>query len=111
MDKHVVSGEPQYQSISVSSSGDNIAIAAVAGKQIKVIAAVLVATGAVTLQVFSDVSASNVPLSGPMALAANGVLTLSESDCGYWQTAAGKQLTFKLGGAVAVNGSLTYEVF
>lgn len=95
-----------YASIAASASGSNTLVAAVASKKIRVLAAVLVATAAVTAQFKSAAAGSN--LTGAMAVAANGTVTLPFNPEGWFETTAGELLNLVLGGAIAVTGCLTY---
>lgn len=90
-----------------ASSGDNTVVAAVAGYRIRVTSLFLVAAGAVTVRFES--AAGGTALTGVMTVAANGILVLPYNPDGWFQTVAGELLNLELGGAVSVDGALTYE--
>ena len=92
--------------MSAAVSGDNLIVAAVAGKQILVLSYVLVAAGAVTAKFKSGTSGAD--LTGAMPLVANGQLNGAPSELGHVVTASGVALNLVLGGAVAVAGNITY---
>lgn len=109
MSQFAAAGGQKFASISVNSTGDNTAVAAVSGKKIRVLALEGVATGAVTLAVKSDTGGSAVALTGAHSLAANQSLVLPFSHAGWFETEAGKALNLSLGGNVAFQGSLVYQ--
>lgn len=96
----------KYAAIDVASSGDNTLVAAVAGKKIRVLSLYLVAAGAVTVRFESG--AGGAALTGQSSLAANGGLVLPFNADGWFETAAATILNLELGGAVSVDGCLTY---
>jgi hypothetical protein len=96
---------PKHAAISASQAGSNVLVAAVPGKQIRVLQYVLVAAGAVGAE-FRSGSAS--ALTGSMPLAANGGVGVSASVLGHFETALGEALTLNLSAAVSVAGHLTY---
>lgn len=99
--------DAQYAAIDAESSGDNTLVAAVAGKKIRVLSAVLVATAAVNA--FFQSAADGDALSGLMVFAAAGqTLTLPFNPAGWFETAAGELLNLNISGAVSVDGALTY---
>lgn len=101
-----VSSEVKYAVIDAATSGDNTLVAAVAGKRIRVLSLYLVAAGAVTARFES--AAGGTALTGQSSLAANGVLSLPYNPTGWFQTVAGELLNLELGGAVSVDGALSY---
>lgn len=98
--------DPQHVVIAASGSGSNTLVAAVTGKKIRVLAAVLVAAGAVTAKFQSG--AAGTDLTGAMSLAVNGSLVLPFNPSGWFETAASTLLSLLLGGAVSVAGVITY---
>lgn len=96
----------KYAVIDHASSGDNTLVAAVTGKKIRVLAYTLIASGAVTVRFESG--ASGTALSGQMSLASNGGVSAGYLPDGHFETAAGALLNLELGGAVSVDGHLTY---
>lgn len=101
-----VQSTPQHAAIAASSSGNNTVVAAVTGRKVRVLAAVFVAAGAVTVKLQSG--AGGTDLTGAMALAANGVLVLPFNPQGWCETAVAALLNLSLGGAVSVAGVITY---
>lgn len=100
--------EAQYAPIAAASAGDNALVAAVTGKSIRVIAAVLVASGgANTVRFESD--ASGTALSGQMDIADNGQLVMPLNGYGWFQTVAGELLNLELSAATAVAGFIVYQ--
>lgn len=100
--------ETQYAVIAAASIGDNTLVAAVAGKKIRVIAALLVASGgAITVRFES--AAGGTALSGLMNLGADGQLPLPENGFGWFETVAGELLNLELSAATSVDGVLVYE--
>lgn len=94
----------QSVSISTAASGQTALVSAVAGKQIVVVGFAVVASGAVTVQFQSASSA----LTGAMAFAANGGLSIAPGPTPLFTTAVNTTLNINLGGAVQVSGFLTY---
>jgi hypothetical protein len=86
--------------INFSASGDNTVIAGVSGQFIKVLQFLLVAGGATTLTLKSGASL----LSGPMALAANSVLTLSYFQLPLQTIGPGDAFVLNSSAAVSVGG-------
>lgn len=101
-----VSSEIKYAVIDAATSGDNTLVAAVTGKKIRVLSLYLVATGAVLVRFESG--ASGTALTGQSSMAANGVLVLPYNPLGWFETAAAALLNLELGGAVSVDGALSY---
>ena len=99
---------PLYAKIDAASSGDNTLVAATSGRKIKVTALFLVAAGAVTVRFES--AAGGTALTGQMNFPANGGIVLPENSRGWFETNAGELLNLELGGAVSVDGALTYEL-
>jgi hypothetical protein len=96
-----------YAVIDDALSGNNTLVAAVAGKKIRVLGFFLVAAGAVTARFESD--ADGTALSGQMTLAAGDPFVASGyNPLGWFETVAGELLNLELGGAVSVDGALTY---
>ena len=95
--------------ISGAASGDNTLVAAVSGKQIKVLAVLLVVTGDVDVRFESD--ADGTALTGVMSLAADGngfVLPMSVPGYHWFETVAGELLNLELSAAVQASGCLVY---
>jgi hypothetical protein len=95
--------------INASSSGDNTVVAAVASKKIKVIGALLVASGDVDVR-FED-GAGGSALTGVMSLAADGngfVLPQAFPGFHWFETSVNTLLNLELSAAVQVSGCLVY---
>jgi hypothetical protein len=92
-----------------ASSGDNTIVAAVAGKRIRVISYTIVAAGAVTVRFESG--ASGTALTGQMSLAANGGVANAYNPGGVFaDCGVNTLLNLELGGAVSVDGHLSYQL-
>lgn len=96
----------KYAVIDAAASGDNTLVAAVAAKKIRVLALYMKAAGAVVARLES--AAGGTALTGQMNIAANGDVTLPFNPEGWFETVAGELLNLELGGAVSVDGCLTY---
>ena len=97
--------EVKFASVDVASSGDNSIVALVAGKEIRVISYVLVASGgANTLFWNSSVGGA---LSGGMGLADTGGIS-AQSQTGLFETVAGEALELNLSAATSVDGHISY---
>jgi hypothetical protein len=96
-----------YAAIAASTDGNNTLVAGVAGKRIRVLSMVLVASGGVnTAQL--QTAAGGVALTGVMDLADNGQLTMLYNPAGWCETGTGELLNMALTEANAVAGMLTY---
>ena len=94
--------------LNASASGDNIAVAAVAGQNIKVWKVWLTAAGAVNA-VFKD--GASTALSGNLILPAAGSgFTLFYDGSPHWITSPGNAFIINLSGAVAISGEIYYTV-
>ena len=94
-----------FAPIAASNSGDNTIVAAVGGRQIRVIKYSIVAAGAVVVTWKSSTAGA---ISGAMAFASNGGISEPEAEAGIMQTAVGEDLVLNLGAAVSVGGMVTY---
>lgn len=94
----------QFAAIAASASGDNVVVAAVPGRRIRVLAVWLSANGTVNAKFQSDTT----DLTGLAYLVANNQLVLQENDKGWFQTAVGEKLDLNLSAAIAVGGSVAY---
>lgn len=97
---------PLFATVVASSSGVTNIVAAVALKKIRVVAAQLVANGAVNVKWQSHVTPTDI--TGLAYLAANGGYVLPYNPVGWFQTVSGEALDINLSGSVAVGGSITY---
>jgi hypothetical protein len=108
----------KYAVVNASASGSNTIVAAVPNKRIRVLSYVIIAAGAVTVtwRSVDDSQGSLTAISGPMALAANGVIFPSAGQLvpagliGQFETNRGETLALNLGAAVSVAGHITYTV-
>jgi hypothetical protein len=108
----------KYAVVNASTSGENTIVAAVPNKRIRVLSYVIIAAGAVTVtwKSVNFSTASLAPISGPMALAANGGAAPSAGQSvpagliGQFETNQGEALTINLSAAVSVAGHITYTV-
>jgi len=100
---------PQFANIKEVTSGDNVLVAAVGGKKLRVISMFLVAAGTVTVYF---VDGANAAVAGDattgIALVANSGFSLPFNPVGWFESASGQSLDINLNGAVGVAGSLTY---
>lgn len=101
-----VGSEVKFAAIDAAASGDNTLVAAVAGKKIRVLSLAIVAAGAVVAR--AESGAGGTALTGQMTLGANAVFALPFNSEGWFETAAGQLLNLELGGAVSVDGCLSY---
>jgi hypothetical protein len=97
---------PKFAVIDAASSGDNTLVAAVNPKKIRVLSLFLMAAAAVTVRFESG--AGGTALSGQMNVPANGGFSLPYNPVGWFETASNTLLNLELGGAVSVDGCLTY---
>lgn len=103
-----VKSAPQYAAISAAGAGDNTLVAAVTAKKIRVLAAVLVASGGANTVRFES-GAGGTALTGQMDLAADGQLVLPLNGFGWFETAAAALLNLELSAATLVAGAIVYE--
>lgn len=103
-----IKSTPQYAVIAAATLGDNTLVAAVTGKKIRVLAAVLVASGGANTVRFES-GAAGTALSGQMDVAADGQLILPLNGFGWLETAAGALLNLELSAGTSVAGALVYE--
>lgn len=103
-----IRSEAQYAAISAAASGDNTLVAAIAGKKIRVLSAVLVASGGANTVRFES-GAGGTALTGQMDLAADGQLVLPLNGFGWFETGVAALLNLELSAATPVAGALVYE--
>ena len=98
---------PIYERINVGTSGDSTIVTAVTGKKIRVLSFVLGAAAAVTARMESG--AGGDALTGRIALTDSLIWQI---DCthGCFETNAGETLNLESGGAVDIDGHLTYAL-
>jgi hypothetical protein len=95
----------QRVAVNAAASGNNTLVAAVAGRKIRVLSAVLVAAGTVSPK-FQSGTATD--LTGAMPMVANGVIVLPFNPEGWAETLAGALLNLNLNVAISVTGVITY---
>lgn len=93
----------EYAKVEANTTGDTPVVAAEEGKRILVLHALVIAAAAVTMRFRSNTT----PLTGPMALAANGGF-VDDSDLGIFCASEGEALNINLGGDISVGGCVTY---
>lgn len=102
---------PKFAAIAAASSGDNTLVAAVVGKQIRVLQLFILVAGAVNVY-FTSGAGGTVIFGGStnkINLAANGGFVLPFSPVGWFQNSSANQaLVMNLSGAVVVSGGLVY---
>ncbi len=97
---------PLFSTVVAASSGAATIIAAVGGKQIRVLALQLIANAAVNVKWQSHVTPTDI--TGLAYLAANGGYVLPYNPVGWFQTISGEALDINLSASVAVGGFITY---
>jgi hypothetical protein len=93
--------------VSAATAGDHTLVAAVTGQKVKVLGALLIGAGAVSVKFNSDSTA----LTGVMPLAVEGnglVMPMTHRGYHWLETAAGAALVLNLSGSVAVTGIIVY---
>ena len=97
-------------SINATSSGDNTVVAAVPGNRIRLIACHLHGNGDVNVS-WKSGAATTLAAPMPLGVKGNGFVLPHAPTGEYWQrTASGEALVLTLSAAVAVTGSLIYEL-
>jgi hypothetical protein len=93
--------------INKSASGENSLVAAQEKFGYVVTGYVVVADGAVEVKFKNGAGGSDV--TGPMSLAANGIVSSGYNPDGHFKVDPNKALILNLSSAVEVNGHLTYR--
>ena len=96
----------QRQPINTNTNGA-ILVSGQANRKIRVLNGLVVAAGAVTMQLKSN---NNSDLTGPLALAANGGFQVPQAGIGNFETLTGEALTVNLSSAISIGGWLTYVI-
>lgn len=98
------------QAIDVNASGDNIILAGITGKVIRILELYLVASVGMNLKLKSG---SGLSLTGFMALLANQILHLSSTQPGYHhlECAVGQDFVINLPGADQIGGFVVYAQY
>ena len=100
---------PTYLSVDVSAAGDNVLLAAQGGaNRIYVLAGVLVASGDVSVQLYSN--SAGTALTGPMLLAASTGFILPACSIGNVRTLGDQALVLNLSASVQVGGWLVCAI-
>jgi hypothetical protein len=102
----MASSEVQYAPIATSAT-DTTIVPAVAGRKIRVVSLVLVASGGAN-NARLESGTGGTALSGVMNLAANGQLVLQRNISGWTETAVGALLNLELSAVTAVGGMIAY---
>lgn len=96
-------------SIAASTSGDNVVVNAVTGKQIWVLRCVLISNGSVDVKFKSG---TGLDITGPFYLVANTGFAIAQSEGQYvapwFRTSASQSLVLNLSTSVSVGGVLNY---
>lgn len=92
--------------IDFSLAGDNVVVSGVAGNRILVFRIFFVVDGDTEITFQSGVVTE---LSGPIALVANGSITLDISNVPWFQTDAGKDFIISSSQSVQVSGTVYYR--
>lgn len=99
----------KYVRINATASGDNVILAAVASKKIRVLGYAFTASAAVAAN-FQDTQATPVVHAGPFDLAANGGVSYAGGlDAPAFETGVGFGLEMNLGAVANVRGHLSYQ--
>ena len=91
-----------------AASGDNEIVAAVAGKQIRVLSILAQSAGIVTMRFESG--AGGDALTGQMAQIAQSGFSLTYNSSGWFKTNPGEALSLELSAAVKIAGVLNYDL-
>ncbi len=98
---------PKWVTLSVASSGHNVAVAAVTSKKIRVVAAVISPSAAVNVKFKTAAAGADIfPLK--YCGAAGADLVLPFNPVGWCETVAGDLLSLNLSGAVTVSAQIQY---
>jgi hypothetical protein len=97
--------EIQFSSVSQAATG-TLVVAQAAGVKIRVVSMFLVNTSAQTLTLKSG--AAGTPLTGAMAVGANGQLVLPFNNQGWFETAAATLLELAQSGATQISGAIQW---
>lgn len=100
----ILAGDVKFATVAASASGDNIIVAAVTGKKIKVIGYLLSASAIVNAKWRS----ATTDISGLLYMDAKGGAVAPEAKKGWFTTASGVALNLNLSAAVAVGGHVAY---
>lgn len=98
-----------HANVDAGASGDNVLVAGVVGKRIRVISCFVIAGGAV-FAYFVDGADTDLAgsASNTIKIAESSGFVLPFNQGGWFQTGIGESLDINLSGAVSVAGSLSY---
>ena len=96
---------PKFASISASTTGDNLLVAVVTGRKIRVLKYTIVASASTAAKFRSSLGTD---LTGAMPLGANSGIGGAFCPVGLFESVAGEGLVLNLSAAVSVSGHLTY---
>lgn len=96
--------KPKFASIAAANSGDNLIIAGVAKRKLRVLSAYFVCANTVSAKFRSNTTDIN----GLQSFAQNSGIVLPFNHVGWFETAEGEALNLNLSGAVTVGGAITY---
>jgi hypothetical protein len=99
--------DPQYGILHAAATGQNVLVAAVTGRKIRVHSYVYSAAGTVSVRFFSGTTTA---LTGTLLGAANVFYASPHSSMGHFETASGAALYGSLSATQAVSGYLTYSL-
>lgn len=97
----------KFVAISAASNGNNTIVAAVTGKKIRVLAAVMTMSGT-SVSLTWQSGAGGAGLTGAMTPTQGQTIVLPYNPAGWFETAAATLLNLSLGGAQTVGGALVY---
>jgi hypothetical protein len=98
----------RYENINVNTTGTNVLVAGVAEMSIYVINLSLLTFGAVNVTL--EEAGSGTDRMGPYPFAANGGISMPDSNVGWTRLAVGQGLNIRLSGNVQVGGSVAYRM-
>jgi len=96
----------QYANVNVNTAGTNQLVATQAGMRIYLINMTLIAQGAVTVTIEDGGGTDRI---GPLAFAANGGISMADSNVGWTRTANNDSLNIRLSANIRVAGSIAYR--
>lgn len=95
---------PKFAVISASASGDNVLVASVASKKIRVLSYVIMAEGTVAVTFRQGTTA----ITGAFPLVINTGISAAFNPLGHFETPVTTALNLNLSAAIGVRGHLTY---
>lgn len=101
-------GPIKHASFAVADVGNNTLVAAVTGKQIRLLSFFLDASGGANSVKFQS-GAGGTDLCGGLDIGSDGQIMLPHNPAGWVQTATGELLNLALTSGTEVDGMLTYQ--